>query len=125
MQNIFQKRERKTKERSTERNQISEAISTEAAFTETAPAETVHVEAASVEASPDEAVKHTVIGVVTDCMNLNVRKEASVGAEVLAVIDCLSKVTVDMDASTNDFYKVCTAAGVEGFGMKKYIAVRK
>lgn len=142
MNDFFQKREHETeaRRRSTERNQINVAVHTEASpvevihteadstkaiSTETAPAETVHVEAEPAEVSPPEAANHTVIGVVTDCMKLNVHKEASVDAEVLAVIDCLSKVMVDMDASTNDFYKICIAAGVEGFCMKKYIAVRK
>lgn len=64
-------------------------------------------------------------GVVTDCFRLNVRKEPNPDAEVLAVIDFLSDVTVDMNASTDAFYKVRTADGVDGFCMKKYIALRR
>ena len=64
-------------------------------------------------------------GVVTDCLRLNVRKEADRNAEVVTVLDALSEVMVDMGESTDEFYNVCTAAGIEGFCMKKYIAIRK
>ena len=77
------------------------------------------------EAAPAEMMKSFAAGVVIDCLKLNVRKEPSGDAEVLAIIDALSKVTVDMDASSGAFYKVCTAAGVEGFCMRKYIALKK
>lgn len=59
-------------------------------------------------------------GVVTDCERLNVRETPSVGATVVAVLPALSSVTVDLEQSTEDFYKVCTAEGVEGFCMKRY-----
>lgn len=64
-------------------------------------------------------------GVVTECLRLNIRKEPVADAEVVAVVDCLSEVKVDMSTSTDKFYKVCTAAGIEGFCVKKYIALRQ
>lgn len=66
-----------------------------------------------------------IIGVVTDCMKLNLREEASSDAAVLTEIPALTEVVVDLDASTDAFYKVCTAAGIQGFCMKKYIAIRR
>lgn len=70
--------------------------------------------------------KVPVIGVVVNCQKLRVRSEASAEADnTIAVLDALSEVTVDEDASTEDFYKVCTAAGMEGFCMKKFIALRR
>ena len=65
------------------------------------------------------------IGVVTDCLRLNVRKEPEADAPVVAIIDCLSQVTVDVDASTELFCKVRTSDGIEGFCMKKYIQLRR
>lgn len=65
------------------------------------------------------------IGVVTDCLRLNVRKEPDADAEVVAIIDALSQVTVDLENSTELFCKVRTAAGIEGFCMKKYIQLRR
>lgn len=76
----------------------------------------------------DEAVSietETVSGVVTDCLRLNVRKEPSSDGEVLTIIDTLSEVVVDVASSSDEFYKICTAAGIEGFCMKKYIALRR
>ena len=67
--------------------------------------------------------KATISGVVTDCVKLNVHKEPSPDAEVVAVIELLSEVAVDMDASSEGFYKICTVAGIEGYCMKKYIAL--
>jgi hypothetical protein len=64
-----------------------------------------------------------IIGVVDGCSKLNVRKEANAEAAVLATLSKGAKVKVDIDESTDDFYKVCTEAGVEGYCMKKYINI--
>lgn len=77
------------------------------------------------EAAPAEVMKNFTVGVVTDCLKLNVRKEPSADAEVPVIIDALSKVMVDMAESTNDFFKVVTETGIEGFCMRKYIALKK
>lgn len=68
---------------------------------------------------------HTASGVVTDCIYLNVRKHPDIHADVAAVIDALTQVCVDLDASTEDFYKVSTSDGADGFCMRKYIALAK
>lgn len=73
----------------------------------------------------EEHQKVKVTGVVTDCTKLNVRAEPNPNADVVAVISMLTEVVVDTDASTSGFYKICTAAGIEGFCMRKYIAIRK
>lgn len=71
----------------------------------------------------DKDVK--VTGVVTDCSKLNVRVAPSADADVVAVIPALTEVVVDAGASTDTFFKVIAASGVEGFCMRKYIAIRK
>lgn len=68
---------------------------------------------------------HTDFGIVTDCLYLNVRKRPDINADVAVVIDALTQVVVDLDASTEDFYKVRTSDGIEGFCMRKYIALSK
>ena len=68
---------------------------------------------------------HTDFGIVTDCLYLNVRKQPDIHSDVAVVIDALTQVCVDLDASTEDFYKVTTSDGVEGFCMRKYIALSK
>lgn len=68
-------------------------------------------------------VPETTNGVVTGCAKLNVRKEPSKEAEVLCVINELSAVVVTVEESTEDFYKVCTPSGIEGYCMKKFINI--
>lgn len=68
-------------------------------------------------------VPEPIVGVVVDCRKLNVREEPHVSAEVLCTINAGTNVTVDIFETTEEFYKVCTAAGIEGFCMKKYIKV--
>lgn len=72
----------------------------------------------------EETVQET-IGVVTDCLKLNIRKEPSKDSEAVAIATCLDELMIDMTSSTDDWYAVCTAAGIEGFCMKKFVAVRQ
>ena len=71
-----------------------------------------------------QPVVEEVKGYITNCLKLNVRAEANKDAAVLCVLEDDVEVIIDMDNSTADFYKVCTSAGVEGYCMKKYIAVK-
>ena len=64
-----------------------------------------------------------LIGYVTDCVKLNVREVASKDSNVLCEIILNSKVIVDEENSTDDFYKVTTETGVEGYCMKQYINI--
>lgn len=72
----------------------------------------------------EEAVED-VIGVVTDCLKLNIRKEPDKDSDVVVVVTCLDELKIDLDASTDDWYAVCTVTGIEGFCMKKFVAVRQ
>ena len=75
--------------------------------------------------TPDpEPEKTPTIGVVTGCAKLNVRENASLEADVVCEILANTEVMIDEENSTNDFYKVCTCAGVEGFCMKKFITIK-
>ena len=68
-----------------------------------------------------ETAKETV-GVVNDsCTVLNVRKEPSLEAEIICSINSGSKLVVDKAGSTDDWFKVCTETGAEGFCMKEYV----
>lgn len=76
----------------------------------------VEVEVEATVASP--VVEH---GVVSGCERLNVRSEASTTADVLCTIDRDAEVVIVDSESTDEFYKVCTAAGIAGFCMKQFI----
>lgn len=62
-------------------------------------------------------------GIVTDCIKLNVRKEPSVTADIVCEINASTKLAVYEDESTEDFYKICTFSGIEGYCMRKFITV--
>ena len=65
-----------------------------------------------------------VFGVVTDCLRLNIREEPTKDSVVATVVTCLDELKIDADNSTDEWYAVCTASGVEGFCMKKFVSVR-
>ena len=66
-----------------------------------------------------------VIGIVTNCLKLNIREKPSKGSRIVTVGTCVDELEIDMGDSNDDWYAVCTAAGIEGFCMKKFVAVRQ
>lgn len=69
--------------------------------------------------------KKPAVGRVMGCNRLNVRVEASMTSTIITVITEGTEVQINKDASTEDFYKVWTAAGFEGFCLKKFIEVKQ
>lgn len=67
-------------------------------------------------------VRESRTGVVFDCAKLNVRKSPASDAAILAEIPVGTKVQIFDKESTKDFHHVCTATGIDGFCMKKFIA---
>lgn len=72
-----------------------------------------------------EVIEEVKRGIVTNCNLLNVRKEPNSDAEVLFTIPYSTKVVIENYYSTDDFYKICTASGMEGFCMKTYVAIQE
>lgn len=66
-----------------------------------------------------------LIGVVVNCMLLNIREKSSTDSKVIAKAKALDELKIDIGKSNNDWYAVCTVTGIEGFCMKKFIAVRE
>lgn len=64
-----------------------------------------------------------VRGVVTDCFRVSIRGEPNHNARIIFAVPALAEVEVDLEKSTDYFYKVRTSAGIEGFCMKRYIAL--
>jgi len=64
------------------------------------------------------------IGFVTNCKKLNVREEPRTDADIICEVDYQTELMIDENESTEEFYKVFTTAGIEGFCMKKFIAIR-
>lgn len=84
--------------------------------------ETVEEEIA-VEATTESVEPSTVLGVVTECVKLRVRSTPEIADNVLTEIILASEVLVDLKESTDEFYKITTEAGVEGYCMKQYINI--
>lgn len=62
-----------------------------------------------------------VTGNVTGCSKLNVRAKPTIDADVLAILNGDSEIEIDPSRSTNEWLKITTAAGVEGYCMRKFV----
>ena len=71
----------------------------------------------------EEVKQH--VGVVCNCEKLNIRKYASKDSEVLTIVDAGTELLIDSSKSTANFYKVCTASGIEGYCMEEFVEVDK
>ena len=65
-----------------------------------------------------------IIGIVTNCVRLNVRETPIITAKILSEVDVNSKLMIDETESTEEWFKIYTETGIEGFCMKKFIAVQ-
>lgn len=68
-----------------------------------------------------ETSKPVMNGVVVDRVRLNVRSAPDSRASVICVINPSTKLAIDKEASTAEFYKVCTESGAEGYCMKRFV----
>jgi uncharacterized protein YgiM (DUF1202 family) len=66
-----------------------------------------------------------LIGIVVNCNLLNVRKEADSDSGIICTVSALSELMINLTESTDEFYKVYTVTGVEGFCLKKYVAIKQ
>lgn len=71
----------------------------------------------------EEQEPEMLSGVVVDCTKLNVRRAPNATAPIICKITCGTGVIVVEDESTDEFYKIYTETGVEGFCMKQYIKI--
>ena len=67
------------------------------------------------------ALPKTVIGIVNNCSKLNVRVAPYISAGVVCVLDAKTEVEIDVSQSTDDWFHVTTAAGIEGYCMRKFV----
>lgn len=67
--------------------------------------------------------ENTRTGIV-NCLRLHILFEPNVDSEVVCKVRYLTEVAIDMTNSTEDFYKIYTAIGAEGFCQKEYITIK-
>lgn len=80
-----------------------------------------------IEVKPVEETVKTVVlpktvdGMVVGCAKLNVRTEASLFSDVVCTLDVMSEIEIDVEKSDKDWFYICTASGIEGYCMRKYV----
>lgn len=62
---------------------------------------------------------------VANCLRLHIFTEPNMESDIVCKVRYLTEVAVDMDNSTEDFYKVYTATGAEGFCRKDLVTLKK
>lgn len=92
------------------------------------------VVAALEEETQNDSEEHTgetemeiVEGELNGCTKLNVRAEANKESAVVCVIDKDASFTINLTASTEDFYKIHTCVNevlYEGFCVKQFISIK-
>ena len=74
----------------------------------------------------EEATKEadsTVVGYVSGCLKLNIREEGYLGANVVCVVPEKTALLIEVAESNDEWYKVYTETGMEGFCMKQYVTL--
>lgn len=66
-------------------------------------------------------IPNTINGVVANCTKLNVRKDPSIHAEILGVVDVDSEMKINMDKSNDKWFYVSTAVGIDGYCMRDFV----
>ena len=64
-----------------------------------------------------------VIGKISGFNKLYVRKEANIDSEPVGIVTKDDDLSIDIIHSTDDFYKVYTSNGLEGYCVKNFVKV--
>lgn len=64
-----------------------------------------------------------LIGVV-NCLRLHIHSEPNEDSEVVCKVRYATELAIDLDESTEDFYKIYTAIGAEGFCQKDLVTIK-
>lgn len=67
------------------------------------------------------AVPEIVVGTVVNCAKLNVRENPNATAAVLCVLDAAAEIKINVAKSDNEWVNVLTAAGIDGYCMRKFV----
>ena len=75
----------------------------------------------------EETTEETVIelfGFVSGCSKLNIRKAPNVNADIECVVNEGSELKIDKSKSIDGWFNICTANGVEGYCMSKFVEIK-
>ena len=89
------------------------------------PSETVVPEVKMVTETVETVMlPKTVTGEVANCYKLNIRVAPVANARIEAIVDAGAKLTINVTESTDDWFKITTESGVNGYCMKKFVDAR-
>ena len=71
----------------------------------------------------DNIENNEVIGKISGFNKLYVRKEANIDSEPVGIVTKDDDLSIDIIHSTDDFYKVYTSNGLEGYCVKNFVKV--
>lgn len=80
-------------------------------------------EVTETQEQPEIIQNELLTGKINGCEKLYVRKEASKDSEPAGIITSETVLTIDEENSTEDFYKVTTNEGLEGYCVKKFVKI--
>lgn len=66
-----------------------------------------------------------VSGIVVNCNRLNIRTKPSINSQPVGNVTVNSEVIINLNQSNDEWLKVITKDGVEGFCMKKYVKIKQ
>lgn len=61
---------------------------------------------------------------IVNCIRLHIHAEPSLDSDIVCKVRYLTEVEIDPTESTEDFYKIYTPIGAEGFCQKDLITVK-
>lgn len=71
----------------------------------------------------DGVENNEVIGKISGFEKLYVRKEANKDSEPVGIVTSKDDLSIDVVHSTDDFYKVITSNGLEGYCVKEFVKI--
>lgn len=102
----------------------SRGLRKEAGILEEAAVEPVEVETAEEPTVEEAPKKESKVGTVTNCTKVNLRSTPVYepkGKNIITSLILDTAVIIDDEKSTDEFYKVTTEDGLEGYCMKQFI----
>lgn len=66
-----------------------------------------------------------IVGVVSDCKKLNIRKAPNKDADVVCVVTEDTELTIAPHSVDKPWYRVTTTDGVKGFCMREFVTISR
>ena len=66
-----------------------------------------------------------IVGVVSGCKRLNIRKAPNKDSDVVEVVHAGTELTIAQHSLDKPWYRVTTSDGVKGFCMREFVTISK